>query len=146
VTYKSKVDWWIAAILVALPCGLLFVSIWLILSGETMGGLINLSALGVVLLVYTFGLFPLRYELTSDVLVIRSGWGKRRVPYAEIRNVQPSRSLLSSPALSLDRLRIDYGRTFPIYISPDDRRAFMRDLAARCLHLQLVKGQLGVRT
>jgi membrane protein YdbS with pleckstrin-like domain len=120
VTYKSKVDWWIAAILVALPCGLLFVSIWLILSGETMGGLINLSALGVVLLVYTFGLFPLRYELTSDVLVIRSGWGKRRVPYAEIRNVQPSRSLLSSPALSLDRLRIDYGRTFPIYISPDD--------------------------
>jgi membrane protein YdbS with pleckstrin-like domain len=141
--YQSKVDWWIALILVFLPCSLFLISIWLIFSGETLGGMINLSALGVVILVYVFGLFPLRYETTSDVLVVRSGWGKRRVPYVEIRNVRPSRSPLSSPALSLDRLRIDYGKTFPIYISPDDKRAFLRDLAARCPHLRLADGQLG---
>jgi membrane protein YdbS with pleckstrin-like domain len=140
--YQSKVDWWIALILVLLPCSLFIVSIWLIFSGETLGGLINLSALCVVALVYVFGLFPLRYETTSDVLVVRSGWGTRRVPYGEIRNVSPSRSPLSSPALSLDRLRIDYGKIFPLYISPDDRQAFLRDLAARCPHLRLLNGQL----
>jgi len=140
--YQSKVDWWIALILIFLPCCLGFVSMALLLSGETLGGLINLAALGVVLMVYVFALFPLRYETSSDVLVICSGWGKRRVPYVDIRNVRPSRSPLSSPALSLDRLRIDCGKTFPLYISPDDKRAFLRDLAARCPHLRLLNGQL----
>jgi hypothetical protein len=69
------------------------------------------------------------YAIEGDTLLIRSGFIRWRVPIREIRSIQPTRSLLSSPALSLDRLRIDYGRT-PIMISPEEKQRFIETLRA----------------
>lgn len=140
--YRSKVDWWIAVILIILPVSLTILTISLLWSGETSGALVNLAALGMVVFIYVFALFPLTYELIGENLVIHSGRVKRRIRFSDIREVRPSRSPLSSPALSLDRLRIDYGKRFPVYISPDDRRAFMNDLATKCPHLRLEENVL----
>jgi hypothetical protein len=49
----------------------------------------------------------------------------------DIRTVTPTRNPLSSPALSLDRLRIDYGRGRRIMVSPRDPGAFLRELRRR---------------
>lgn len=53
-----------------------------------------------------------------------------RVPLREIRLVRSTRNPLSSPALSLDRLRIEYGRR-AIMISPDDKARFLEELQKR---------------
>jgi hypothetical protein len=39
--------------------------------------------------------------------------------------------VLSSPALSLDRLKIDYSDARSIMISPEDRERFLADLKSR---------------
>jgi hypothetical protein len=41
------------------------------------------------------------------------------------------RGALSSPALSLDRLRVEYGRSQWLMISPADKERFLRELNAR---------------
>lgn len=40
----------------------------------------------------------------------------------------PTRGPLSSPALSLDRLRIEYGKRGVVLISPREKEAFVRAL------------------
>src|SRR6185436_12660669 len=69
------------------------------------------------------------YVVEPPELVIRSSFFTWRVPISEIRSITPTRSPASSPALSLDRLRIDYG-TRAIMVSPDDPRRFIEALRA----------------
>jgi hypothetical protein len=74
-------------------------------------------------------LFSIRYEVEKDQLLIFSGIGKPlAIAIAEIRSVEASRSPISSPAASMERLEITYGKYDAVYISPDDRKGFIRAL------------------
>lgn len=66
------------------------------------------------------------YTVAGDTLRIVCGPFRWSVPISEISEVVDSRSPLSSPALSLDRLKISYGHNKHILISPDDRNGFLR--------------------
>lgn len=65
------------------------------------------------------------YDIDGNLLTIRSGPFCWRVPIDAIDSVKPTRSPLSSPALSLDRLDIRYGRR-RIMVSPADKRGFLK--------------------
>jgi hypothetical protein len=129
--HASKIDLWLIAVTalsVATSTGaLLAVS----LKGGVPAAVLASTAL--LLLVAGIGL-PLwvllgtRYELTPERLLVRCGPFRWTVPLREIRAVTPTRSPLSSPALSLDRLRIDYGRGSSVMISPRDKAGFLADL------------------
>jgi hypothetical protein len=69
-----------------------------------------------------------RYDLSRQSLIVRSGPFRWSIPLADIKSVTPTRNPLSSPALSLDRLRIEYGQGRAIMISPSDKGAFVRAL------------------
>jgi hypothetical protein len=56
------------------------------------------------------------------------GW---TVPIAEIKSISASKTRLSGPALSLDRLLIVYGQFKEIVISPEPRKAFVEQLEFR---------------
>jgi hypothetical protein len=71
-----------------------------------------------------------RYTLDSKLLIAQSGPFKWRVPISDITSITPTNNPLSSPALSLDRLRIDYGRSETIMISPRDKEQSVRDIEA----------------
>ena len=63
-----------------------------------------------------------------------------RVPLADIQEVTPTRSAASAPALSLDRLRVEYlkgSESRALLVSPSDKWAFMRDLADATPGLEL---------
>lgn len=130
-TYRSRVDWWLGLLLVAVPVISVGTAVLLTLSGDAgeavIGWLVVLGLIGM----YVGVVWPLRYELTDGELVVRFGLMRTRVPYARIRGVVPSRSVLAAPALSLDRLALDIGQALPLTISPDDRDGFLDDLAAR---------------
>jgi hypothetical protein len=68
------------------------------------------------------------YAIEGDTLLIRSGFIRWRVPIREIRSIEPTRSLLSSPALSLDRLRIAYGGWKAVMVSPEQKERFIEAL------------------
>ncbi len=66
------------------------------------------------------------YEVVGRNLLVRSGPFKKTIPVADIREITPSRNILSSPALSLDRLKIRYGKRAFILVSPEDKEGFLR--------------------
>ena len=66
------------------------------------------------------------YEVGKLDLRIVSGPFKWTIPIAEMRDLSPSRNPLSSPALSIDRLKISYGKRKFIFVSPQDKDGFRR--------------------
>lgn len=85
------------------------------------------------------------YTLTDRELLIRSGPFRTRIDLETLDQVTPSRIALSSPALSLDRLRLRTRRNrFGVLISPEHKHAFVQQLLARCPHLERV-GELSLR-
>lgn len=128
--YPSKIDRWLQVIMAfsaigaALACGpamvaasaaeRLFIAVTLVVS----------FGLPVWLLSSTY------YVLDDDTLHVHSGPFHWRIALRDITAVTPTRNPLSSPALSLDRLRVDYaGKS--LMISPLDQEEFRRDLKDR---------------
>ncbi|MCB9638185.1 MAG: PH domain-containing protein [Myxococcales bacterium] len=134
--FVSKVDTWLAVVLIGSLLLLVGSTILFWFVAPPAQRWIMMGSLGLVLLL-TFGLvIPIYYDLEQDVLLVRSGWLRTRVPYAKITKVEPSNNPLSSPALSLDRLHVHVEDGFGVLISPKEREAFLQALLQRCPHLR----------
>jgi hypothetical protein len=137
--YPSKVDTWLAALLIVLVLGglgTLVGGVIALVHGSIAGALINLG-IGVFLLgLLGLVVYPVHYTLSASELKIRHGVMTTTIALKDISAAYPSKNPISSPALSLDRLRIDYdGGVGFAMISPRDKQAFLRDLADRAEHL-----------
>ncbi len=124
--FRSKVDAWVVITLV-LAAAMALLAAYALPSRDVRFGL-----LGPVLLVAVGAGLPLwillstSYAVKDRALVIRSGPFGWRIPLSEITRMAPTRAAWSSPALSLDRLRIEYGAGKTVLVSPTDHGAFMR--------------------
>lgn len=83
-------------------------------------GVFALVAIGISLWI----LFRTCYTIETGTLRIVSGPFKWIIPLDEVKEVRASRSVLSSPALSLNRLEIRYGKNKSILVSPKDLQGF----------------------
>lgn len=69
------------------------------------------------------------YTITNEKLVVRCGHLIRwNIPICKITNISSTRSLLSAPALSIERIIIKYGKYDEIVISPCRKEEFISDL------------------
>jgi Bacterial PH domain len=129
VWFRSKVDWWLGLLLVVAPAVTLVGG----LSAPESQRLAALTGTFVLAAVYLGLVFPMRYGITDSELVVRHGLVRQRVKLADITAVIPTRNPISSPALSLDRLRITFGTGFGknFMISPVDKQQFLVELALR---------------
>jgi len=76
-------------------------------------------------------LISLRYFLSDEMLRVRCGPFHWRIAIRDITAVSETREPLSSPAMSFDRLRIEYGDGRAVAISPEPRAEFLRQLEHR---------------
>jgi hypothetical protein len=134
-SYRSRVDAWVMGCLVAGPVVTLAAAIAVTITGDPVGTAVAWGTLLLLAGLYAALVLPIRYELHPAELVVRFGLVRRRVPYDRITEVKPSRSILASPALSLDRIEIRHGPHLPVLISPDDRQRFLLDLQRLTPHL-----------
>jgi len=88
------------------------------------------ALLGSVILA-VWVLLATRYTLDVTSLRVRSGPFFWVIPLKEIRAVTRTDDRRSAPALSLRRLRIDYGAGRSIMVSPREEAQFLADLRAR---------------
>lgn len=140
--YPTKVDWWILLLLGMGPSvGLLIVAT------AMMGGVWPAAWIGAGVIIffgclYGFCVFPMRYGIDREWLEIRFGVFTSRIPLANIREIFPTNNPLSSPALSLDRLWIQYGPKWfqAVMISPRESSQFLADLAGRLPLYRTEKG------
>jgi len=126
--HTSKVDTWLILVAALAAGASVGVAVALLREGGVPAVVLVpvVVVLGAGLPLWT--LFGTRYELTPGRLRIRCGPFRWTVPLNEIRAVTPTRNPLSSPALSLDRIRIDYGRGSSVMISPRDQARFLEDM------------------
>lgn len=75
-------------------------------------------------------LFSTYYLIRGSELVIRSGPFRWKVDISTIQSIKPTRSLLSSPALSLDRLEIKHGPGKVVLVSPAHREKFIEAISS----------------
>lgn len=124
--FRSKVDWWIRLLLGLVIVGE-FIAVGAVILGQsdpvatTVTILVCLAGLAL----FASVLLGTSYTVDRDVLVIRSGPLRWKISVDSITAVEATRSPLSSPALSLDRLRIHYGKRRQIMISPADKAGFL---------------------
>lgn len=130
-TYASKIDVWLLAVILA--C---LVPVFTLLYMERsilniLIGVFTLLAVGVLP-------FSIRYVVTADELIV--SWGfvvSQHYPISAIRSIRPTRTVLSAPAASLDRLEICLDRD-SVIVSPKRKAAFISQLQ------QLTEGRIQV--
>ncbi|ENY72205.1 hypothetical protein G114_09454 [Aeromonas diversa CDC 2478-85] len=131
ILYRSKIDTWLAVVLVfAVLASLAGAVTALSVEPTALAWPIALVAVTVGAGLPTWLLTTTYYRLEGDTLFVSSGPIRLRIPLREIVNITPTNSPLSSPALSLDRLRIEYGRGKSVMISPRNKEEFVRNLEA----------------
>lgn len=133
IWFPSKIDWWLGALLVLLPLWMLGILVLSLMSGDKTEIIIAIASFLFIVVLYLLLLIPTRYGITHDKLIVRFGVVRHRIALDAIKEVRPSRTPLSSPALSMDRLSIRTGSRYSvgILISPADRAGFLRTLAER---------------
>ncbi len=121
--YKSKISWKLIAFLAVMFSFIGF---------EVVTNPINWLALIVLLLCLLFiiHLFTsISYTIIEDELKVKAGFlVNTKIPISSIHKIKETNNLISSPAASLDRLEIFYGKYDSIIISPLDKNEFIQDL------------------
>ena len=125
--FKSKTDGWLLALIIfAMVTQMIGLSAAAL---QTTDPLVSTALLLVMIAVtglIVWLIVGTHYTVDRNTLRIRSGPFRWTVPVDQITTVEPTRALWSSPALSLDRLRIRWGKRHWILISPADKAGFVR--------------------
>lgn len=125
--FKSKIDRWIVLLLVVvIATEIVAIGTAAFQAGDPLAltGLI-LTAIAVIALMIWL-MLGTHYTVDRGILKIVSGPFRWKVTIDQITSVEAIKSLLSSPALSLDRIRIRYGKKRRIMVSPADKAGFLK--------------------
>ncbi len=121
-TFKSKVDWWILLILILACLFITSIIFWEF----------NWVSLILAITVDFFildTLFNTSYTISGSELIVKSSvFMKSSIDIKSIRSIVRTNSILSAPALSLDRICIKYNQYDEIIISPKDLEGFINRL------------------
>lgn len=133
--FPSKKDWWLVlliwmAVTLSVVGGILPLFLEEVSIGY--GGMVVSLCVGMDALMLWL-LYGTGYRCTANCLDIYCGPFRFRVFLKDIRAIFPASNLLSSPACSFDRLKINYGNPQrSIMISPADKAGFLSAILSRC--------------
>jgi hypothetical protein len=124
--FRSKIDTWLVSVLVGAA------TLTLVAAGTALRQASEAAVLVTVLVITLGAVLPVwilastTYRVEGGTLHVRSGPFRWHIPVSSITRIAPSNSNESAPALSLTRLRIEYGGGKSILVSPADQQAFLR--------------------
>ena len=127
--FKSKQDTWLITILYLSSLICLLASVYVLT--------VDFSTVNIIVAVFTSvigGIFPiwlimsLQYQVDEKTLNITCGPFRWIIELSTIKSVEPSTDMISSPALSLDRLLIMHGNGKVVLVSPKDKAGFLSAL------------------
>jgi hypothetical protein len=128
--FPSKRDWWLGLLI----WGLVLLAAVPALLKPGKGQFIIMIA---VILFIGWIWFGTGYEISDDELKIRCGPFRQRILLQEIKEIKRTRSPLSAPACSLDRMEITHRKSKRVMISPADKENFIKAVIEKSSHIQL---------
>lgn len=124
MVFPTKRDIWLGGIFGAITVLL----IWGIIDSILYIDWVTITLLPPVLLFILLIWFRMYYKIKADTLIIIYGPFSKKIDINQITSIRHSRSILSAPALSLDRLEINTNKFDTVLISPKDKELFMETL------------------
>jgi hypothetical protein len=134
ITFKSRVDsWLVVALTVPMITGIAMVPLSVVTGQSALAWIGVISVVGYALLLSLL-VFPMSYTI-GDGIAVRAGKLLRiDISWEQLISAELSTSLLSSPALSLRRIRLEFtkpnGKRGFVLISPVEREGFLHALVA----------------
>ncbi|MFT6866558.1 MAG: hypothetical protein ACJA08_001389 [Cyclobacteriaceae bacterium] len=126
--FKSKVGYEILIPVLVILTGTI---IWPVIDGAPMKTIITIIA---IILPVTLFILHMFFRTTYSInekneLLIKCGFlFNSKVDISKIKSVSKTRNLISSPAPSLDRIALKYGKWDSAIISPKDKTRFIEEL------------------
>mgnify|MGYP000164766877 CR=1 FL=1 len=124
--FKSKVDTWMIILLVLLVLTSAYGVYDMLLTEASLLSSITLFVAGIILPLSLA--FNTKYEVFENDLVITCGFFRWKISKQDITEIKETKSILASPALSLNRLKITYRNNKAIIISPENKEHFIKSL------------------
>ena len=122
-TYKSKIDVWLVVlfyVMMLLPTILTLIDMfsWTMMALE-----------GLLLVLVSILLFNTKYIIDGEYLYIKCGFlPKEKCSISQMVKIKNTRSIISAPAISLDRIEIKLNNRQRLIISPLDKKGFINHL------------------
>lgn len=120
--YPSKISYgllaFIAVVMIGSTLPLIFPPKWIVL-------IINL-----LVLLFIVHIFSTTYYLVDGrFLIVRSGFiVNKKIDINSVKSIKETNSMISAPALSFDRLEVNWGKFSGIVISPRDKHGFVAEM------------------
>jgi hypothetical protein len=136
VTYRSKIG-----LELIVPISIIFGAIVMIM-------IINKAWLGILIILPIIAfvvhmLMTTYYVVEGGTLTIKCGFlYNLKVDIGTIKKIKETNNALSSPAASLDRLEVSYGKFDDVMISPKDKAEFINHLIQINPSIEVVYKQL----
>ena len=125
--FYSKKDWWVFAFLICMTGLLLQLLITMFTKGTAYQYPLHTAVYVITILVLWWPVFNTKYTVKAGQLTIRCLFLRWSIPLSEIQKVSVTNNSVASPALSLDRLKIDYlkdGKAKFILVAPRNKAKF----------------------
>lgn len=91
--------------------------------------LVFLAVMSPIVCAVILSLFSIKYVIDGNTLSIYSMWiFHNDIDIRTIKKIEPSRSMLSAPAASLNRLKISYGKYDEVLVSPRYQDDFIKTI------------------
>lgn len=120
-TYASKIDYWLGMTLL-FP---IYFAILALINRDFNGLYVTLGTVFFVV----FLIKSTNYTIKADLLIVKSMViVNEKIKIANIKKITKTNTILSSPALSLKRIRITYNQFDEVVISPKNLDHFLSDL------------------
>ena len=125
--FVSKVDGWLIPVLVVAIAGMLAAFVAVLIDDTPLWLQVVVAITSVLFCGLLFAILKSTfYVIEHGVLRIVSGPFRWKIAISDIVEITPTRNPLSSPALSLDRLKVRYGERRYVLVSPADKDGFVR--------------------
>ncbi len=126
--FKSKVGYGILIPVLILLIGLTLLPI---INGAPIGATLTMVVIMIPIIAFILHIFfSTTYRINEkNELLIKCGFlYKEVVKISKIKSINRTRNPISSPAASLDRIELKYGKWDSVIISPNDKIEFVNEL------------------
>ena len=124
--FASKVDGWMIPLMVVVVAGMIWSLVAVMIAEAPWSIRIVVAVATVLVIALLFAVLTrTHYTVANGELRVVSGPFRRTISLSAITGVEPTRNPMSSPALSMDRLKVSYGKKKYILISPADKAGFL---------------------
>ncbi|KRI53637.1 PH domain-containing protein [Acinetobacter pittii] len=132
--FRSKIDWWLLLIFIVITANIVIKIYEANHLYSLASNFPHLIIYSLVIFIIWLPIFNTYYVVENNTLVIKSLVFRWKINIDDITQIEPTHNPLSSPALSLDRLKIYYiknEKIATVMISPKNKEAFLQAINKR---------------